>query len=116
MCRWRLAVVTRTIPTKQECRSEHSTWSEYSPRTASGLLSAEQHWTTADLIGITTPALVMVGDHDVISVEQAKRTHATIPGSQLAVIPGAPHQLLYLALDIITPVLHRFLDRSRVMS
>ncbi|MFD1149950.1 alpha/beta fold hydrolase [Saccharothrix hoggarensis] len=40
----------------------------------------------------TVPALVVVGEEDKFTpVDVARRMHATIPGSTLAVIPGAAH-------------------------
>ena len=75
------------------------------------LLSAGEHWSDDTLARITAQTLVMVGDHDVISVEHAEHVHSTIPGAQLAVVPGATHELLYDALEVVAPVLRRFLAR-----
>ncbi|MET7422993.1 alpha/beta hydrolase [Dactylosporangium sp. NPDC005555] len=46
-----------------------------------------------DLTRVTVPALVLHGDGDATVPFEGSgaRTHAAIPGSQLVVIPGAPH-------------------------
>ena len=44
------------------------------------------------LSSVTVPALVVVGEEDEYTpVAAAERMHAAIPGSTLAVIPGAGH-------------------------
>jgi pimeloyl-ACP methyl ester carboxylesterase len=46
----------------------------------------------ATLPTITVPTLVVVGDEDALTpVAEARAMHAAIPGSRLAVIPGAGH-------------------------
>lgn len=46
-----------------------------------------------DLAAVTVPTLVIHGDSDaIVPIEgSGARTHATIPGSQLVVLEGAPH-------------------------
>lgn len=46
-----------------------------------------------DLTKVTVPTLVIHGDADAIVPLEGSgaRTHAAIPGSQLVVVPGAPH-------------------------
>ena len=45
----------------------------------------------ADLARIAAPTLVMVGDDDIATFEHTIDLYASIPGAQLAVIPGASH-------------------------
>ncbi|MFD7078891.1 alpha/beta fold hydrolase [Streptomyces sp. NPDC059918] len=47
--------------------------------------------TPADLGRITAPTLVMAGDDDMVSLEHTTALYRGIPGSQLAVVPGASH-------------------------
>ena len=42
-----------------------------------------------NLSAIKAPALVMVADHDVVTPEHAVRMSRTIPGAQLAIMPGS---------------------------
>ncbi|MFD9093204.1 alpha/beta fold hydrolase [Streptomyces collinus] len=47
--------------------------------------------TTEDLGRITAPTLVMVGDDDMVTLEHTLALYRAVPGSQLAVVPGASH-------------------------
>ncbi|MFJ2730204.1 alpha/beta fold hydrolase [Streptomyces collinus] len=47
--------------------------------------------TTEDLGRITAPTLVMVGDDDMVTLEHSIALYRAVPGSQLAVVPGASH-------------------------
>ncbi|MBI5070882.1 MAG: alpha/beta hydrolase [Deltaproteobacteria bacterium] len=49
------------------------------------------------------PALVMVGDRDVMSVEHAARMARLLPGGRLAVFPGAPHGTYLAAAEGARP-------------
>ena len=65
---------------------------------------ALEGWTPEQLQGITAPALVIMGDADVITPEHALEVVRLIPQSHLAVIPmrdhlmltSQPHQLLLM--------------------
>lgn len=66
---------------------------------------------------ISVPALVLVGDRDeMCSLEQALHLRRTIPGAELAVIPGAGHDVLVrertLMLHLILGFLERNLERT----
>jgi pimeloyl-ACP methyl ester carboxylesterase len=59
---------------------------------------------------VTVPALVVVGERDEYTpVAVAERMHAAIPGSTLAVIPGAGHLPNLERPDEFTDALERFL-------
>jgi pimeloyl-ACP methyl ester carboxylesterase len=70
----------------------------------------EPSFTLAELATIQAPSLVMMGDSDLLTVQHADDLRRTIPGSQLAVVPGATHGLpmekpdlvARLALDFLT--------------
>ncbi|MER6468809.1 alpha/beta fold hydrolase [Streptomyces collinus] len=47
--------------------------------------------TTEDLGRIAAPTLVMVGDDDMVTLEHTLALYRAVPGSQLAVVPGASH-------------------------
>ncbi|HWU05762.1 MAG TPA: alpha/beta hydrolase [Streptomyces sp.] len=47
--------------------------------------------TTGDLARIEAPTLVMAGDDDMMTLEHTTALYRAIPGSQLAVVPGASH-------------------------
>ncbi|ONI80343.1 alpha/beta hydrolase [Saccharothrix sp. ALI-22-I] len=59
----------------------------------------------------TVPALVVVGeDDDFTPVDVARRMHSTIPGSTLAVIPGAAHLPNLERPEEFTDAVEKFLD------
>jgi len=53
----------------------------------------EPSFTLDELATIAAPCLVMLGDDDLITVAHADALRRTIPGSQVAVVPGATHAL-----------------------
>lgn len=48
-------------------------------------------WSEAELRAMRAPALVIGGDRDVVTVAHLARMAALIPGSELAIMPGADH-------------------------
>ncbi|WP_203184252.1 alpha/beta fold hydrolase [Streptomyces pratensis] len=47
--------------------------------------------TTGDLARVEAPTLIVVGDDDMMTLEHTTALYRAIPGSQLAVVPGASH-------------------------
>ncbi|WP_395570506.1 alpha/beta fold hydrolase [Streptomyces sp. BK79] len=47
--------------------------------------------TTGDLARVEAPALVLVGDDDLMTLEHTTALYRALPRSQLAVVPGASH-------------------------
>ncbi len=52
---------------------------------------SEPNMTTQDLSKISIPVLVMVGDDDAFHLSHTCEMYESIPGAQLAVIPGTSH-------------------------
>jgi pimeloyl-ACP methyl ester carboxylesterase len=75
------------------------------------VVTAEENWSTAELAAITALTLVMIGDHDFLTVEHAAAIHRAVSGAQLAVVPGATHTALMHQVDVVAPILRRFLAR-----
>lgn len=59
---------------------------------------------------IKAPALVVVGDRDVVSPEHAAELSRLIAGSQLAVLPGTDHMSLTRRVEWLAPMIAAFLD------
>ncbi len=59
---------------------------------------------------IKSPALVAVGDRDVVRPEHAAELSRLIPKSQLAVLPGTDHGALTKRVDWLAPMIESFLD------
>jgi pimeloyl-ACP methyl ester carboxylesterase len=55
------------------------------------VLGTVDDWPLDDLRGITAPTLLVIGDHDFVTIEHAGQMHDLIPHSQLAVLPGTTH-------------------------
>ena len=69
-----------------------------------------QGWSDAQLDAISAPVLVVVGDHDFVTVEHAALMKELIPGSQLAVLPGTTHMQATRRPELLLPLLTAFLD------
>jgi pimeloyl-ACP methyl ester carboxylesterase len=72
-------------------------------------LGAVDEWTLDDLRGITAPTLLIIGDHDFVTIEHAAHMHDLIPGSHLAVLPNTTHMAV---IDRVPPsMITEFLSR-----
>jgi pimeloyl-ACP methyl ester carboxylesterase len=68
---------------------------------------------TDQLMLITTPTLIIVGDQDVATAPaEAERMHAGISGSQLAVVPRAGHSSTIEEPAAVTAAMRNFLARQ----
>lgn len=55
------------------------------------VMAEEPTLTTAELTGVTTPTLVLVGDDDLIELAHTVALFESLPNAQLAVVPGTSH-------------------------
>jgi pimeloyl-ACP methyl ester carboxylesterase len=75
-------------------------------------------WTTdweisdAELGSITAKTLVILGDHDFGTVEDAAALSRKIPKAQFCVIPGAGHGLIFEKPEIVNHVILSFLGEQ----
>jgi pimeloyl-ACP methyl ester carboxylesterase len=69
---------------------------------------------------IKMPALIIIGDKDVITLEHAIEMHRLISNSQLAIIPGGHGEYIgeittikpdFKETDLEIPLIEKFLDR-----
>jgi pimeloyl-ACP methyl ester carboxylesterase len=67
-------------------------------------------WTREELQSIRSPALVMVGDRDIIRPEHALEMFRQIPNAQLAVLPGRDHLAPMTAPGEVGGIVNRFLN------
>jgi pimeloyl-ACP methyl ester carboxylesterase len=65
---------------------------------------------TDTMRGIRSPALVIVGDADVMRPEQAVEEYRLIPHSRLVVLPGTDHMTLTSRSAWLAPMINEFLD------
>jgi pimeloyl-ACP methyl ester carboxylesterase len=86
------------------------------PRAIAGALRgmAQRPDRTAILASIKVPTLVMVGEHDVITVpDESRAMAAALPGAQLAIIPNAGHLAPLENPDAANEVMLTFLNSLR---
>jgi pimeloyl-ACP methyl ester carboxylesterase len=67
---------------------------------------------TEAIRGITVPALVIVGDADVMRPEHAVDLFRLLPHARLAVLPGTDHIALMARSAWLAPMVNEFLDAA----
>ncbi|MGW8482861.1 alpha/beta fold hydrolase [Microbacterium sp. NPDC055903] len=75
------------------------------------LWTAEPRIPAADLARIAAPTLVIGADHDTIRVDHSLLIAASIPGAELAIVPGASHGLVNERPELLRVLIRDFLDR-----
>ncbi len=58
---------------------------------AGAMVGAIEDWSPDELRAIRAPTLILIGEKDFISIEQAVKTLDLVPDAQLAILPGATH-------------------------
>jgi pimeloyl-ACP methyl ester carboxylesterase len=79
-------------------------------------------WLNRDFVSVTkleqirNPVLIIQGDHDIIKPEHALQLFRTIKGSQLCILPGTTHFVLWEDPDLIKkPIIDFLLKKGPVM-
>ncbi|MEV8536370.1 alpha/beta hydrolase [Streptomyces sp. NPDC051211] len=67
-----------------------------------------------DLARIGAPALVLVGDDDLVTLEHTIALYRAIPGSELAVVPGTSHALIMEKPERVNRIILDFLGGEPV--
>jgi pimeloyl-ACP methyl ester carboxylesterase len=75
-----------------------------------GTVAAFPGWSDEALHGISAPTLVVIGDYDFVRVEHAAEMRDLIPDAQLAVLPGTTHMGVLQRVDLLLPMIERFLN------
>jgi pimeloyl-ACP methyl ester carboxylesterase len=89
-------------------------WREYHTNIAS-TWAAPLPYTDADLRGVATPTLLLVGDRDeFVPVEDVLAMYRMMPQAELAVVPGASHGFFLDRPTAFTSVVLDFLVRQWV--
>jgi pimeloyl-ACP methyl ester carboxylesterase len=113
-------VASTRMPTAQDYADMQETYTRLSPHPerfaeflAGRSTSAAEPtgWSDEQLAGITAPVLVVIGDHDFVTVEHGALMKELIPGSQLAVLPGTTHMTATRQVHLLAPLLAAFLDQ-----
>ena len=53
-----------------------------------GRMQTFRDWPDADIRGIQAPALIVIGDHDIVRSEHAVAMAQLLPHARLAILPG----------------------------
>jgi pimeloyl-ACP methyl ester carboxylesterase len=114
----RMATSTR-MPTQQDFADMKETYARLSPHPEHfdefmAALSTNQNdtkgWTDEQLAAITAPTLIVLGDHDFMTIVHGDLMLEKIPGAQLMVLPGTTHMQATRRPDLLVPALAAFLD------
>ena len=62
------------------------------------------------IASITAPTLVVSSDRDVMHPEGAVALFRLLPHAQLAILPGTEHMDIPLRIDLLVPMIEKFLD------
>jgi len=67
----------------------------------------------SELAGVDVPTLVMQGDDDIVKVEHSAAVAATLPDTQLAVVPGSSHMAPLEKPDLVNRLILDFLSNHQ---
>ena len=73
------------------------------------MFASEPQLTVDDLRTVSVPVLVLVGDDDLMHLSHTCSLYESIPGAQLAVVPGTSHLLPLETPDETVRIVERFL-------
>jgi pimeloyl-ACP methyl ester carboxylesterase len=76
----------------------------------STVVAAFRGWSAEQLAALRSPVLLIIGDNDFVRIEHAAEMLATIPGAQLAVLPGTRHMEVMRRADQVLAMVIPFLD------
>ena len=65
-----------------------------------------------ELAAIRVPTLLVSGDHDFTSLEEASQIFHSIPGTGLFILPGVGHGTFIERPECLNPIILDFLDRN----
>jgi pimeloyl-ACP methyl ester carboxylesterase len=66
----------------------------------------------AELAAIKAPTLLVFGDHDFTSLEEAVQIFHSIPGARMCILPGVGHGTFRERSEWLNPIILDFLDRD----
>jgi len=77
---------------------------------ATELMETEPTLTTQDIVKVSTPTLVIVGDDDVIELAHTVALYEALPAGRLAVIPAASHMVPVEQPELVGRLIAEFLS------
>jgi pimeloyl-ACP methyl ester carboxylesterase len=92
---------------------DEASWREYHTNISTAWVTPHPY-TDADLRGVTTPTLLLVGDRDTfVPLDDVLAMYRLLAQAELAVVPGAAHGFLFTRPAAFTSVVLDFLLRQR---
>ena len=88
--------------------TRHKDWPAFGQKVID-MMRREPEIPLEQLARITTPALIIGADHDLVELEHLLAIHRAIRGSQLAIVPGATHELTVEQPELVAELALRFL-------
>jgi pimeloyl-ACP methyl ester carboxylesterase len=77
------------------------------------LWRTEPRMTLDELRLVSSPTLFILGDHDIVTIEHAAAMVASVPDSQLALVPGTDHLVVFQKPDLVNRLILDFLAEER---
>jgi pimeloyl-ACP methyl ester carboxylesterase len=74
------------------------------------MFATEPTLTTEELRKISAPALVIVGDDDLMTLAHTASLYESLPAGQLAVVPGSSHGVVFEKPEFVGRLIRGFLD------
>lgn len=75
-------------------------------------LGAQHPLQPEDYAGISTPALLLLGDRDkMVSLDETLAVYRQLPNAQLGVLPATPHPIEQVDASLLTMLMKRFTDK-----
>lgn len=86
-------------------------FAEFMART-SAMVQSFGGWTAEQIAAVTARTLVLVGDTDFVTVEHAVAMRAMLADGALAVLPATTHMDVTANVEVLAPIVTRFLARQ----
>jgi pimeloyl-ACP methyl ester carboxylesterase len=74
------------------------------------MFATEPTLATEDLRKISAPALVIVGDDDLMTLAHTASLYESLPAGQLAVVPGSSHAVVFEKPEFVGQLIRGFLE------
>ncbi|MFC4858013.1 alpha/beta fold hydrolase [Actinophytocola glycyrrhizae] len=108
------------MPTQEEFESWHAAYTRVAPdpgnfeefgQKVSGVVHSFRDWTPEELLAITAPTLLVVGDNDFVRISHAELMRDLLGDARLAVLPDTRHTEVTQRVDLVVPMVTTFLRR-----
>jgi len=101
-----------------EQRHHPKDWKIVLQRTAGLLADLGDHppLTRETYAAITTPVLLLLGDRDkMVGLEETLETYKALPNAQWGVLPGTPHPIEQVDIDLLTYLIRSFCKTNHLV-